>query len=76
MDKEKNGNDFISELRLSFYRAYNKRSFDYWLDKNTKRNSFLTWQYQEKIYYGIDELRKLWQNENDSKFHAVGRIIN
>ena len=39
-----------------------------WLDKNTKRNSFLTWEYKGKIYKGIDELRRIWQNEIDKHY--------
>ena len=65
---DENGNEFIADVRRSVDMIYNKRTFNDWLDKNTQRNSFLTWEYQGKIYYGIDELRKIWQNEMDKHY--------
>ena len=37
-----------------------KYPFNEWLNKNTIRNSFLTWKYNGKIYNGLDSLRRIW----------------
>ncbi len=67
-ENTENGNDFIADVRRSVDMIYNKLTFNDWLDRNTKRNSFLTWEYKGKIYKGIDELRRIWQNEMDRHY--------
>ena len=54
----------IQNVRRSIELINDKNTLNDWLGRNTKRNSFLTWKYKNKIYE-LDGIREIWQKEMD-----------
>lgn len=62
-------NKLIADVRRCIDMINDKNTFNDWLEQNTRRNSFLTWEYKGKIYNGLDELRQIWSDEIEMYYH-------